>query len=82
MPVTQDVLNGAVAMAMQASLAATVGCIDAFSRTDFRPELAAVKVPTLVLHGTADLPVSFEQAKDPSPTRRRGGCCLKQQAEP
>ena len=26
-------------------------------------ELAAVKVPTLVLHGTADLPVSFEQAK-------------------
>jgi hypothetical protein len=29
-PITQDVLNGAVAMAMQASLAATVGCIDAF----------------------------------------------------
>jgi non-heme chloroperoxidase len=62
-PVTQDVLDGAVAMAMQASLAATIGCIDAFSKTDFRPELAAVKVPTLVLHGTADLPVSFEQAK-------------------
>ncbi len=62
-PVTSDVLNGAVAMAMQASLAATVGCIDAFAKTDFRPELAAVKVPTLVLHGTADLPVSFEQAK-------------------
>lgn len=62
-PVTQGVLEGALAMAMQASLAATTGCIDAFARTDFRPELAAVKVPTLVLHGTADLPVSFEQAK-------------------
>ena len=62
-PVTQEVLNGAVAMAMQASVAATIGCIDAFSKTDFRPELAAVKVPTLVLHGTADMPVSFEQAK-------------------
>jgi non-heme chloroperoxidase len=62
-PVTQEVLESAVAMAMQASVAATLGCIDAFSKTDFRSELAAVKVPTLVLHGTADIPVSFEQAK-------------------
>jgi non-heme chloroperoxidase len=62
-PVTQEVLDSALAMAMQASVAATVGCIDAFSRTDFRGELASVKVPTLLLHGTADLPVSFEQAK-------------------
>jgi non-heme chloroperoxidase len=62
-PVTPAVVKAAVAMAMQASLPATLGCIDAFSKTDFRPELAAVKVPTLVLHGTADLPVSFDQAK-------------------
>jgi non-heme chloroperoxidase len=62
-PVTQDVLDGALAMAMQASTAATLGCIDAFSRTDFRAELASVKVPTLLLHGTADIPVSFDQAK-------------------
>jgi non-heme chloroperoxidase len=61
--VTEDVINSALAMAMQASVPATTGCIDAFSRTDFRAELAAVKVPTLVLHGTADIPVSFEQAK-------------------
>jgi non-heme chloroperoxidase len=62
-PVTQEVLDGALSMAMQASVAATVGCIDAFSRTDFRAELASVKVPTLLLHGTADIPVSFDQAK-------------------
>jgi pimeloyl-ACP methyl ester carboxylesterase len=62
-PVTQEVVDSVVAMAMQASVPATIGCIDAFSRTDFRPELASVKVPTLVLHGTADIPVSFEQAK-------------------
>ncbi len=62
-PVTQAVLDSALAMAMQAGIPATIGCIDAFSRTDFRPELGAVKVPTLVLHGTADIPVSFEQAK-------------------
>lgn len=61
--VTQEVLDSALAMAMQAGVAATLGCIDAFSRTDFRAELAAVKVPTLLLHGTADMPVSFEQAK-------------------
>jgi non-heme chloroperoxidase len=62
-PVTEDVIDSAVAMAMQASVPATIGCIDAFSKTDFRRELASVKVPTLVLHGTADIPVSFEQAK-------------------
>lgn len=62
-PVTQQVIASAVAMAMQASVPATVGCIDAFSKTDFRPELGTVKVPTLVLHGTADMAVSFEQGK-------------------
>lgn len=62
-PVTQEVLDSALAAALQASVPATLGCIDAFSRTDFRPELSSVKVPTLVLHGTADIPVSFEQAK-------------------
>ena len=40
-------------------LAATPACVDAFSQTDFRGELAAVKVPTLLLHGTADMPVPF-----------------------
>lgn len=62
-PITQAVLDSALAMAMQAGIPATIGCIDAFSTTDFRSELGAVKVPTLVLHGTADIPVSFEQAK-------------------
>jgi non-heme chloroperoxidase len=62
-PVTQEVIDAALAMAMMASVPATIGCIDAFSKTDFRPELTSVKVPTLVLHGTADIPVSFEQAK-------------------
>jgi non-heme chloroperoxidase len=50
-------------MAMQAGVAATAACVDAFSRTDFRTELAAVKVPTLVLHGTADIPVPFALAQ-------------------
>ena len=61
--VTQEMINSTLAMAMQASVAATVACVDAFAKTDFRPELAAVKVPTLVLHGTADIPVPFAIGK-------------------
>jgi non-heme chloroperoxidase len=62
-PVTQDMIDATLAMAMQAGVAATAACVDAFSKTDFRSELASVKVPTLVLHGTADIPVPFAIAK-------------------
>jgi pimeloyl-ACP methyl ester carboxylesterase len=62
-PVTQQNLDWALGVAMQASVAATAACVDAFSKTDFRSELAAVKVPTLVLHGTADIPVPLAQGK-------------------
>jgi non-heme chloroperoxidase len=61
--VTPEMVEATLAMAMQASAAATVACVDAFAKTDFRPELAAVKVPTLVLHGTADIPVPFAIGK-------------------
>jgi non-heme chloroperoxidase len=59
-PVTPEVLDWSHLMSMQASLRALLGCVDAFGRTDFRPELAAVTVPTLILHGTADKPVPIE----------------------
>jgi len=61
--VTQAMLDSTLAMAMQASVAATIACVDAFAKTDFRSELATVKVPTLVLHGTADIPVPFAIGK-------------------
>ncbi|WP_106814230.1 alpha/beta fold hydrolase [Microbacterium timonense] len=35
-------------------------CIAAFSSTDFRPDLAAVDVPTLVIHGDDDQIVPFD----------------------
>jgi non-heme chloroperoxidase len=60
---TPEMVDAALAMAMQASAAATIACVDAFAKTDFRSELAAVKVPTLVLHGTADIPVPFAIGK-------------------
>lgn len=59
-PVTREVLDWSFQMAMQASLRSTLGCVDAFGKEDFMPDLAAVKVPTLILHGTADKPVPIE----------------------
>ena len=56
-PVTPEVLQRSLDIALQASTAATIACVDAFNATDFRAELASVTVPALVLHGTADMPV-------------------------
>ena len=43
-----------------ASPKADLDCITAFARTDFRADLAAVTVPTLVIHGDSDATVPFE----------------------
>lgn len=43
-----------------ASPKATLDCIAAFGRTDFRADLAQFDVPTLILHGDADTIVPFE----------------------
>ena len=62
-PVTDDMVNATLDMAMHAGTAATAACVDAFSRTDFRSELASITVPTLLLHGTSDKAVPFAMAK-------------------
>jgi non-heme chloroperoxidase len=62
-PVTTEMVDSTLTMAMRASSVATAACVDAFSKTDFRAELASVNVPTLMLHGTADIPVPFAMAK-------------------
>ena len=43
-----------------ASPKATLECIDAFGRTDFRDDLARFDVPTLIIHGDSDAIVPFE----------------------
>lgn len=47
-------------VAAAASPKATLDCIAAFGRTDFRDDLAKVTVPTLVIHGDSDGIVPFE----------------------
>lgn len=45
---------------MQAGLKPTLACAKAFATTDFRPDLASFKVPTLIIHGTADKTVPID----------------------
>lgn len=47
-------------IASTASPKATADCVNAWGRTDFRPDLGAIDVPLLVLHGDSDAIVPFE----------------------
>lgn len=71
-PVSQAVLDWSMQMAMQASLLALIGSVDAFGKEDFVPDLAAVTKPTLILHGNADKPVPVDL------TARRAAAGIKQ----
>ncbi|WP_285295462.1 alpha/beta fold hydrolase [Aureimonas altamirensis] len=53
-PVSQGILDWSFVLGVMASPKATIDCVDAFSRTDFRPDFASFTVPTLVIHGTGD----------------------------
>jgi non-heme chloroperoxidase len=44
---------------MACSHRAAYECIAAFSATDFRPDLAKIDVPTLIIHGDEDQIVPF-----------------------
>jgi len=58
---SQAMLTWAVQMGQQASLKALIDCNAATTETDFRPELPKFNVPTLVIHGDADVsaPIDF-----------------------
>lgn len=59
-PASDEVLEWARSVAMQASFKATLACANAFATTDFRPDLTAFKVPTLIIHGTDDKTVPID----------------------
>ncbi len=68
-PVSDEFLEWARSVAMQASLKATLGCLNAFSSTDFRSELDSFRVPTLFIHGTDDLTVPIDASSRPAAQR-------------
>jgi len=59
-PVSQEVVDDFSRQALMAGLKGTLDCVDAFGRTDFRPDLAAFRVPTLIVHGTSDSTVPID----------------------
>lgn len=69
-PVSDELVQAAWAMCMQAGLRPTLECVKAFSRTDFRDDLQNFKVPTLVIHGTADKTVPIQ------PTARQAAAAI------
>lgn len=57
--VSEGVLTQTLNIALLASLKSTLDCVTAFSQTDFRPDMAKIDVPTLVIHGSNDQIVPF-----------------------
>ena len=58
--VSEGVLTQTLNIALLASLKGTIDCVTAFSETDFRPDMAKIDVPALVIHGSNDQIVPFE----------------------
>jgi pimeloyl-ACP methyl ester carboxylesterase len=61
-PVSEEFLEWMRSIAMQASLKATLECMRSISSTDFRGDLPAFKVPTLIIHGTEDKTVPIDSS--------------------
>ncbi len=59
-PVSDEWLAWTQALALAASPIATLACVDAFGRTDFRADMEAFTVPTLIIHGTGDKTVPID----------------------
>jgi len=61
-PISNEIIEWSWTMAMQASLKATLECAKSFATTDFRPDMKAFNVPTLIIHGDSDKTVPIDPA--------------------
>lgn len=59
-PVSTPLLNYYLGLAAKAPQHSTLACIKSFSATDFRKDVAGIKVPTLIIHGDSDEIVPLE----------------------
>jgi non-heme chloroperoxidase len=81
-PVSQGILDWSFVLAIMASPKATIDCVDAFGRTDFRPDLKAFTVPTLVIHGTADETVPIDPSGRAAARGISGAKLIEYKGEP
>lgn len=63
-PVSGPLLDYYRMLASVASPRATEQCAKAFAQTDFRADLQAIQVPTLIIHGDADQTVPIKASSD------------------
>ncbi|ANI77570.1 alpha/beta fold hydrolase [Sphingobium sp. EP60837] len=81
-PVSSALLDWTFALAIMASPKATIDCISAFGRTDFRPDLAAFDIPTLVIHGTSDKTVPIDPTGRAAAAGIAGAELIEYEGEP
>src|ERR1700712_3148376 len=65
-PVSDEFLQYCLSLELIGSPKATRDCVTSFSRTDFREDMAAITVPTLIIHGDDDKTVPIKVAGDVS----------------
>ena len=81
-PVSKDLLDWTFILAVMASPKATINCVDAFGKTNFRPDLPAFTVPTLIIHGTADKVVPIDAAGRAAAKGIPGATLIEYDGEP
>ncbi|MBR0653280.1 alpha/beta hydrolase [Roseomonas terrae] len=64
--VSDEVETWSRQVALMAGLRPTLACAQAFATTDFRPDLSAFRVPTLIIHGTGDKTVPIDASARPA----------------
>ena len=81
-PVSQALLDWTFMLAVMASPLATIQCVDAFGKTDFRKDLASFTIPTLVIHGTSDSTVPIDTAGRAAAKGISGARLIEYESEP
>lgn len=81
-PVSDEMLQWVSGMALQASPRATLECVRAFSGTDFRADCRAIRVPTLLVHGTSDAIVPIDHSSREAAKLIAGSTLVEYDGEP
>lgn len=62
--VSKPILEWNQTLCLTSSAKATTDCVRSFSETDFRQDLAKIKIPVLIIHGDADKTVPIKVSGD------------------
>ncbi|MDQ6685745.1 MAG: alpha/beta hydrolase [Pseudomonadota bacterium] len=81
-PVSDEVVEWTRDLAMKAGLKATLACANSFATTDFRADLAAFTVPTLIIHGSGDKTVPIDASARAAAAGIRGATLLEYDGAP